>query len=333
MNLYSLTRRFPTEKAALDHLVRTRWPKGVRCVACDHSKCWPIDSTNKTGGPRRLFQCASCKFQFSATTGTLFHDSHLPLTKWFAAISLMSDAKKGISASQLGRHIGMTYKTAWYVAHRIREAMREARDIQLGDPDTTVEIDEAYIGGRLRHKGSKVAKAHKTMVIGLAERNGRIHLESMSNRKFESIKPVLDAKLAEDTKEVVTDGNPTYKCLIPREKRSRGNHAKELGESASGQLRRQSKMRFHSSSVPSSATITSSVPGTWTATCASSAGGTTGAACRLRSSRWRWPAWSVELHYRTRRSLRSNSTPTANLLLDPRGLVPRLNPRADLRPR
>jgi transposase-like protein len=112
MNLYSLTRRFPTEKDALDHLVRTRWPKGVRCVACNQPKCWPIESTNKTGGPRRLFQCASCKFQFSATAGTLFHDSHLPLTKWFAATSLMSDTKKGISASQLGRHIGMTYKTA-----------------------------------------------------------------------------------------------------------------------------------------------------------------------------------------------------------------------------
>src|SRR6516164_4856340 len=137
----------------------------------------------------RLFQCASCKFQFSATTGTLFHDSHLPLTKWFAAISLMSDAKKGISASQLGRHIGMTYKTAWYVAHRIREAMREPKDIQLGDPDTTVEIDEAYIGGGLRHHGSKVAQASKIMVIGMAERNGRVHLESMSNRRLESIQP------------------------------------------------------------------------------------------------------------------------------------------------
>jgi transposase-like protein len=142
----------------------------------------------------------------------------------------MSDAKKGISASQLGRHIGMTYKTAWYVAHRIREAMREAIDIQLGDHDTTVEIDEAYLGGQLRHKGSKVAKAAKTIVIGMAERNGRIHLESMSNRRFESIKPVLDAKLAEDTKEVVTDGNPTYKRLIPREKHARGNHGKELAE-------------------------------------------------------------------------------------------------------
>jgi transposase-like protein len=116
------------------------------------------------------------------------------------------------------------------VAHRIREAMREAKDIQLGDPDTTVEIDETYIGGQLRHKGSKVAKASKTMVIGMAERNGRIHLESMSNRRFESIKPVLDAKLAENTKEVVTDGNPSYKGLIPKEKHSRGNHGKELRE-------------------------------------------------------------------------------------------------------
>jgi transposase-like protein len=78
---------------------------------------------------------------------------------------------------------------------------------------TTVEIDETYIGGQLRHKGSKVAKAAKTIVIGLAERDGRIHLQSMSSRRFESIKPVLDARLADDTKEVVTDGSPTYKRL------------------------------------------------------------------------------------------------------------------------
>jgi len=230
MNLYSLARKFPTEKHAIEHLIWTRWPSGVRCLACNHNQCWSIESKNKTGGPRRLFQCAACKFQFSPLAGTLFHDSHLPLTKWFAAIALMCDAKKGISASQLGRHLGMTYKTAWYVAHRIRAAMREGRDIQLGDPGTTVEIDEAYIGGQLRHRGSKVAKASKTMVIGLAERDGRIHLESMSNRKYESMKPVLDAKLAADTKEVVTDGNPTYKRLIPHRKLIRGNHGRELAE-------------------------------------------------------------------------------------------------------
>lgn len=138
ITLYSLARKFPTEKHALEHLIRIRWPHGIHCLACNHGKCWSIEAKNKTGGRRFLFQCAACKFQFSPTVGTLFHDSHLPLTKWFAAISLMCDAKKGISASQLQRHLGVTYKTAWYVAHRIREGMREARDLQLGDKGTTV---------------------------------------------------------------------------------------------------------------------------------------------------------------------------------------------------
>ena len=120
MSLYSLARQFPTEESALAHLVKVRWPSGVRCVDCDHDKCWSVESTNKTGKPRRLFQCAKCRLQFSATQGTLFHDSHLPLSKWFAAIALMAEAKKGISACQLQRHVGMTYKTAWYVCHRIR---------------------------------------------------------------------------------------------------------------------------------------------------------------------------------------------------------------------
>ena len=88
MNLYSLARQFPTEEHALAHLMKVRWPRGIRCLSCDHDKCWLVESKNKTGKPRRLFQCAACKLQFSATTGTLFHDSHLPLSKWFAAIVL-----------------------------------------------------------------------------------------------------------------------------------------------------------------------------------------------------------------------------------------------------
>ncbi len=315
MNLYSLTRRFPTETDALDHLVKTRWPKGVRCVSCDHGKCWLIESTNKTGGPRRLFQCAGASFSSSATAGTLFHDSHLPLTKWFAAISLMSDAKKGISASQLGRHIGMTYKTAWYVAHRIREAMREAKDIQLGDPDTTVEIDEAYIGGQLRHKGSKIAKASKTMVIGMAERNGRIHLESMSNRRFE----IHQAGARCQTRRGYKRSGHRWQSKLqgPHRQRETRERKSQQGtcESGVGPLHRQWKMRFRFSSGPSSATITSSVPGTSIAICASSAGGTIDAASRRQSSKWRWRAWPVEHRYRTRRWLRSKLDPeNANYL-------------------
>ena len=129
------------------HLIKVRWPSGVRCVDCDHDKCWPVESTGKTGKPRPVFQCAKCKLRFSATQRTLFHDSHLPLTKWFAAIALMADAKKCIPACQLQRHIGMTYKTAWYVCHRIRDAMTESEPNKLGGNGVTVEIDETYIGG------------------------------------------------------------------------------------------------------------------------------------------------------------------------------------------
>ncbi|HEV2324954.1 MAG TPA: IS1595 family transposase [Terracidiphilus sp.] len=177
MNLYSLAKKFPTEEHALAHLMKVRWPHGIRCVKCDHDKCWLVESTNKSNKPRRLFQCAKCKLQFSATAGTLFHDSHLPLTKWFAAIALMADAKKGMSARQLQRHIGMTYKTAWYVCHRIREAMREEPNTKLGGPDSTVEIDETFIGGVKRGKGVWIGKQSKQAVLGIAERGGDIHMQ------------------------------------------------------------------------------------------------------------------------------------------------------------
>jgi transposase-like protein len=228
MNLYSLARQFPTEESALAHLVKVRWPSGVRCVACDHDKCWPIESTGKTGKPRRVFQCAKCKLQFSATQGTLFHDSHLPLTKWFAAIALMADAKKGISACQLQRHIGMTYKTAWYVCHRIREAMREELDSKIGGNGITVEIDEAYIGGTKRHIGSGPAREAKTLVIGMAERGGRIHLQAIKDRTSDSIRPAIEANLSSDTSKFVTDGLPTYEFVLPRDRHEVGNHREEL---------------------------------------------------------------------------------------------------------
>ncbi len=228
MNIYSLARKFPTEESALAHLVKVRWPYGVRCVYCDHDKCWPVESTGKTNKPRYLFQCALCKEQFTATSGTLFHDSHLPLTKWFAAVALMADAKKGISACQLQRHVGMTYKTAWYVCHRIREAMREESDTKLGGNGTTVEIDETYIGGTKRHMGRGPAKDAKTLVIGMAERGGRIHLQAIADTSAKSIGPAIQANIEPDTKEFVTDGLVTYDFVLPRDRHTRRDHREEL---------------------------------------------------------------------------------------------------------
>jgi transposase-like protein len=228
MNLYSLAKRFPTEEAALLHLIRTRWPYGVCCVACDHDKCWLVEGKNKSGKPRRLFQCAKCKLQFSATQGTLFHDSHLPLSKWFTAIALMADAKKGMSANQLRRHIGMTYKTAWYVCHRIREAMQEASDFKVGGETKTVEIDETYIGGEGHGKGQIGKFENKSLVLGMAERGGRIHMQKIPNRAADTLRKAIYPRLNTRTKRVVTDGAAAYSYVIPPEKHEGTSHKEEL---------------------------------------------------------------------------------------------------------
>src|SRR5260370_29558722 len=160
MNLFSLAKELPTEEHALAYWIKTRWPRGVRCLACDHDKCYLIETKGKTGKPARLFECADCGLHFSATTNTLFHDTHLPLTKWFAVIALMVEGKKGISANQVRRHVGLTYKTAWYVCHRVREAMQEPQSLKLGGESVTVEIDETFVGGRKRGVGVKAGRDH-----------------------------------------------------------------------------------------------------------------------------------------------------------------------------
>lgn len=148
MNLLSITKTFTTEDEALDFLVKQRWPEGVRCLACNCCNVYRIDTVGKTGKSCRLYECGDCKLHFSATTGTLFHDSHLPLQKWFMAMALMGEAKKGISANQVARHIGVTYKTAWYLCHRIRKAMGDLDAAPIGGEGKIIEIDETFIGGR-----------------------------------------------------------------------------------------------------------------------------------------------------------------------------------------
>src|SRR5690349_16074345 len=126
MRLIDVPKAFATDEMCLAYLEAMRWPKGVRCPICGIDTVSKITRKSKSKNVRaQLYQCLekSCKTQFSATSGTIFHDSHLPLSKWFTAIALMIDAKKGMSALQLQRHLGVNYRTAWYLAHRIREAM------------------------------------------------------------------------------------------------------------------------------------------------------------------------------------------------------------------
>src|SRR6267154_489650 len=135
MDLVELTEAFGTDDKCRAVLEQLRWPKGPMCPRCE-SKATKIAN-------RFQYDCDSCHYQFSVTAGTIFHDSHLSLWKWFLATALLCESKKGMSACQIQRTVGMSYKTAWYLCHRIRAAMVETDKPLL---DGTVEIDETYIG-------------------------------------------------------------------------------------------------------------------------------------------------------------------------------------------
>ena len=136
----SLMDAFGTDERCREILEELRWPCGVACPRCASPKLSRIQA-------RGQFDCDSCRYQFSAMAGTVFHDSHLPLRKWFIATYLMTESKKGISANQLKRMLGVSYKTSWYLCHRIRSAMQEASPALLTG---VVEAAETYVGGRAR---------------------------------------------------------------------------------------------------------------------------------------------------------------------------------------
>ncbi|HEU5457249.1 MAG TPA: IS1595 family transposase, partial [Terracidiphilus sp.] len=127
MNLIDVAQQFKTDDDCLAYLESMRWPDGIRCPACGCDRVSNIKRRSASKNKRtRIYQCleSTCNQQFSATSGTIFNDSHLPLTKWFMALALIVDAKKSISANQLMQHLGIgSYRTAWYLAHRIRKAM------------------------------------------------------------------------------------------------------------------------------------------------------------------------------------------------------------------
>lgn len=129
MNLMKLIEEFDTDSECRAIMEKLRWPKGVHCPRCDSEKVYRADT-------RRQFDCVSCGYQFSVTSGTIFHDSHLPLPKWFVAVYLMCESKKGISALQMKRTLNVAYKTAWYLCHRIRAAMGDGQLISSADRKT-----------------------------------------------------------------------------------------------------------------------------------------------------------------------------------------------------
>jgi transposase-like protein len=192
MKLIDVTKKFTTDDECLDYIEKMRWPNGVCCVHCGVLNVSKISREKKGKNHRtRIYQCLEkeCGKQFSATSGTIFNDTHLPLTKWFMAIAMICEAKKGMSAKQLERHLGVNYRTAWHLCHRIREAMQDGGDFLTG----IVEADETYLTPKKPRKGKPYVKKEKRdIVLGMIERGGRLRLIPIADAKREIIEPVLD---------------------------------------------------------------------------------------------------------------------------------------------
>jgi len=210
-DLMSLMARFGDEDKCRKYLELLRWPDGVKCLRCRSDKISRVYE-------RAVFACDSCGYQFSVKVGTIFHDSHLPLVKWFAAIYLMSEAKKGVSANQLKRNLGVAYKTAWYLCHRIRAAVKDADTSLLNG---IVEVDETYIGGKAKnmHAKERAEKIQgrgtvgKATVVGAVQRGGGIRLSVQKVADRETLHAFIKAHLDDKTECIMTDTLPAYEGI------------------------------------------------------------------------------------------------------------------------
>jgi transposase-like protein len=172
--------RFTDPEAAAEYLESIRWPNGVVCPHCGEGEREPYRLKSKAT-KRRLWKCRACRKQFTVMVGTIFESSHIPLNKWLAAFYVLCSSKKGMSAHQLHRMLGVSYKTAWFMFHRIREAMRDPAFVSR--LSGTVEADESYIGGKRkeRSEGRGRGAKHKTPVMTLVERDGRVRSFRVAN--------------------------------------------------------------------------------------------------------------------------------------------------------
>jgi len=206
MKTYSIRdfeKQFPTDDACLDYLFKSRYPDGVFCKKCDKV----TKHYRRTG--TKFYSCEFCSNGVSPTSGTIFHKSNTPLRSWFHAIFLMASTKTGISAKQLERELGVTYKTAWRMFGQVRKLMAEDIDILRGQ----IEVDETYIGGKRHGKRGRGA-AGKTIVMGMVERDGKAIAQVVSDVKSRTLIPMIEQSIAKQSKTIIfTDELPSYKQI------------------------------------------------------------------------------------------------------------------------
>jgi transposase-like protein len=200
MNLMELMEKFHSDEKCRETLEELRWPDGKACPRCG--------ATNiRNSYTRNQYDCGSCGYEFSVTSGTMLHDTHLPLRKWMVATYLICESKKGMSANQIKRTIDVSYKTAWYLCHRIRNAMAQAREgAKLGG---ILEMDETFVGGKTQGMG-RGYKGNKALVVGVVQRKGEIVLQVADDRTHQTLQEIVLSSTDPKARAIFTDEWPAY---------------------------------------------------------------------------------------------------------------------------
>ena len=203
--------RFQNEDAAFAFVEAALWPDGAVCPHCGNADARRIKKLEGKTTRRGLYNCKECRKPFTVRVGTIFESSHLPLHLWLQIIHLMCASKKGVSTNQVQRILQCSMKTAWFLTHRIREAMRDGAFSPMGGAGGVVEIDETYIG---RKDGFEVKRGsgHKNSVLTLVERNGKARSFHVEKASKDVVIPIVRDNVAKES-HVMTDESPVYAKL------------------------------------------------------------------------------------------------------------------------
>ena len=196
---------FHDEAKALAHLEASRWNGEPFCPHCGSVRVRRMAGKTQAG----YFLCNDCRDKFTVRTGSVMERSHIPLHKWLLATHLMSASKKGMSAKQIERMLGITYRSAWFLCHRIREAMDGAgHDGPLGGPNTVVEADETYVGGKAKNRAFR-KPAPKKAVVALVEREGHVRSFHVANVTAKELRPLIVTSV-DRASHLMTDESMVY---------------------------------------------------------------------------------------------------------------------------
>ena len=226
MTIIELCNTFSSDDTCRELLERLRWPNGPECPRC-HTP-YPARLANSS----KLLYCKDCDYQFTVTANSIFHDSHLPLIKWLTAVYLLCESRKGMSANQIKRTLGISYKTAWYLCHRIRAAMASAEKTMMYG---TLEMDETFVGGRQKSHSGRAGRipygeSNKIPVVGIKQRGGELRFFKAEDVKSGTLAKYIKENVSEDVEVIMTDEWRAYpgalaKAGVSIEKHKTVNHS------------------------------------------------------------------------------------------------------------